>query len=86
MKRQFESMSEREIKILDDELYLKWDQRGICQVVQLDEVKKLAKVQPVTKWSFPKSQPIGKKCIKNIEEFLTNFFKNQGYHVDYSDV
>lgn len=84
MKRQFESMSEREIKILDDELYLKWDQRGVCQSIQLDSDKKIAKIEPVTKWSYPKSQPIGKKVIQKITEHIRAYFTKQGFTVEFT--
>lgn len=82
-KRQFESMAEREISMVGDILYLKWDQRGICQIVELDEDKKLAKVESATHWAYPKMQPIGKKTIKKIEEHIVSYYLNQQYTVEY---
>jgi hypothetical protein len=84
MKHQFDSLEEREIKIVDDELYLKWDQRGVCQSIQLDNDKKIAQVEPVTKWSYPKSQPIGKKVIQKITEHIRAYFSKQGFTVEFT--
>lgn len=84
MKHQFDSLAEREIKILDDELYLKWDQRGVCLSLQLDSDKKIAKIEPVTKWSYPKSQPIGKKVIEKITEHILAYFTKQGFTVEFT--
>ena len=69
-KKQFEAMSERDIRMVGDVLYLKWDQRGICQAVEFDTESKTAKVEYVTNWAYPKSQPIGKKTIRKIEELF----------------
>ena len=86
MKRQFETMAEREICIQEDELYLKWDQRGICLAIKLDEERKTAKVEPAAKWSCPKQQPIGKKLIQKIEEYIQDYFVKQGYIVDFKEL
>lgn len=86
MKRQFETMAEREICMLDDELYLKWDQRGICLAIKLDEERKTAKVEPAAKWSYPKQQPIGKKLIQKIAEYIQDYFVKQGYIVDFKEL
>ena len=85
-KRQFEAMAEREIRIVGDMLYLKWDQRGICQTVVLDTEHMKANVEPVTDWTYPRSQPIGKKTISKIEEHITDYFHRQGYTVEYGDI
>ena len=85
-KRQFETMSEKEIRVIDEELYLKWDQRGICQAVKLDTENKIAKVEAVTDWYYPKMQPIGKKIIQNIKEQITSYYAKQGYTVEFVDL
>lgn len=78
-KKQFESMSEREIRMVGDVLYLKWDQRGVCQTVELDTESKTAKVEFVTNWAYPKSQPIGKKTIQKLVTHITDYFEIIGY-------
>lgn len=78
-KKQFEAMSEREIRMVGDVLYLKWDQRGICQTVELDTESKTAKVESVTNWAYPKSQPIGKKMIQKLVTNITEYYENIGF-------
>ena len=82
-KRRFESMSERETIIVGDVLYLKWDQRGICQTIELDTENKIARIESVTDWFYPKTQPIGKKTIAKIEEHITSYYAKQGYTVEF---
>lgn len=78
-KKQFEAMSEREIRMVGDVLYLKWDQRGICQTVELDTESKTAKVESVTNWAYPKSQPIGKKTIQKLVTHITEYYERIGF-------
>lgn len=84
-KRRFESMSEKEIRLVGDVLYLKWDQRGVCQTVKLDAQRKIAQVEPVANWFYPKIQPIGKKTIPKIEEHITSYYAKLGYRVEFTD-
>ena len=69
-KRRFESLSEQETLIDGDILYLKWDQRGICQTVILDTENKVARVESVANWFYPQVQPIGLKTIKKSKNIL----------------
>lgn len=85
-KRRFESLSEREALMVGDVLYLKWDQRGICQSVKLDTENKIAKVESVVNWFYPKMQPIGKKTIPKIEEHIAAYYAKQGYVVEFVDI
>ena len=85
-RRRFESLSEREALIVGDDLYLKWDQRGICQTVKLDTENKIAKVESVVNWFYPKMQPIGKKTIPKIEEHIAAYYAKQGYAVEFVDI
>lgn len=82
-KKQFEAMSEREIHMVGDVLYLKWDQRGTCQTVKVDTESKTVKVESVTNWAYPKSQPIGKKTIRKIEDYIFSYFQKQEYTVTF---
>lgn len=85
-KRRFESLSQRETAIVGDTLYLKWDQRGICQTVELNAENKVARVESVTDWFYPKIQPIGKKTIRKIEEHIVSYYEKQGYSVEFVDI
>ena len=85
-KRQFEAMDEREVRIVDDVLFLKWDQRGVCQEIQMDAEKKTVKVEPVTNWTYPKSQPTGKKLIQKISDHINDYFTKNGYSVIFTEL
>ena len=85
-KRRFESLSERETLIVGDFLYLKWDQRGICQTVKLDTESKIARVELIANWFYPKVQPIGKKTIQKIREHITSYYTKQGFSVEFVDI
>ena len=85
-KRRFEAMSESEIRMVGEILYLKWDHRGICQTAELDTENKIAKVESVVNWFYPKMQPIGKKTIPKIEEHIAAYYAKQGYAVEFVDI
>jgi len=85
-KRQFESMSEQEIRMVGESLYLKWDHRGICQTVEMDLENRRAKVESVTTWAYPKAQPIGKQIIQKIEAHIAACYAKQGYTVEFVTV
>lgn len=85
-KRKFEAMAEREIQMVGEILYLKWDQRGICQTVVMDSQSMAVKVESVTDWSYPRFQPIGKKTIPRVEEQIKDYFIRQGYTVEFHDI
>lgn len=85
-KRRFESLSEREILVDGEILYLKWDQRGICQNVELDTENKIARVDSVANWFYPKAQPIGKITISKMEDHITSYYTKQGYAVEFVDI
>lgn len=83
--QRFASMSEREIYSEENILYLKWDHRGIGQMIQLDREKMAVKVESITDWYYPKIQPAGKKTIQKMEEQIVSYYRNQGYTVEFVD-
>ena len=82
-KRRFEAMAVGEIRMEDQTLYLKWDNRGICQKVDMDAECRIAKVEVVTTWTYPKKQPIGKKTIQKIKSCIADYYAMQGYTVEF---
>lgn len=84
-ERRFRAMAEKEIQLEDDTLYLRWDERGICQSVKLDTDAKIAKMEPVTDWYYPKIRPIGKKTIGKITEHIRLYFADMGYTLEFAD-
>ena len=85
-KRRFEGMSEKEIFCEKDCLYLKWDQRGICQSIKTDNEKKLVQVELLSDWYYPKIRPIGKKTLREITEHITSYFEKSGYSVRFVSI
>lgn len=84
-KRLFDAMADREIRLEDEFLYLKWDHWGIRQTVKLDTENKIAQIESISNWYYPKLQPIGKKTIQKIENHISTYFTQQGYCVNFSD-
>ena len=85
-KRRFEAMAEKEIFCEEEFLYLKWDQRGICQSIMPDYEKKVVQVEQITDWYYPKMQPIGKKTIGEIQKHITSYFENSGYSAEFVSI
>lgn len=81
----FEHLADKEIRVDDDFLLLKWGQRGIAQMMKVDEANKDIVVSVLDYWSYPKVQPIGKQTRKQIEEHIVSWYSNKGYSVTFSD-
>lgn len=80
-KRDFKKMEHGELRFDGDYLYLKWNDRGVWQVVKLDEEQKLAEVDAVEMWVYPKSNKIAKATIKEIHNLIRSYFRERGYDV-----
>ena len=85
MNKRFEAMEDREIMLVNDELYLKWGKQGIVQDVKLDTEKKTASMESIRLWSYPKTNPIAKKTIQNMEEIISDYFLKLNYALEFSD-
>lgn len=83
---QFEAMAEGEICVQNMLLYLKWDNRGISQVVKPDKEKLTVTVEAVTNWAYPKSNLISKKIRSQLQDRITEYYKKQGYTVQFADL
>lgn len=82
-KRRLASMAEREVRVEEDFLYLKWDGQLLCQLVELDVEQKTARVDAVNYWYLPKVRPIAKKTIAQIEARIRDHFAGIGYRVEF---
>lgn len=81
INKRMASMSDGQIILEEDLLYLKLDNRAVCLWVDRDDEKKTAEVESVTHWSYPKANPIGKKTNAEIKSAIIRYFSNQGYTV-----
>lgn len=85
LKRQFASMEDKAVVYREDELYVKWGERGICQQISLSPEKRQAKIESISMWFYPKVNPIAKKTIRQLEEYVTVYFSSRGYTVQFVD-
>jgi len=58
---------------------LKWQERGVCLNVELDEDRKIANVDTVDLWSYPKANKISKECVNKIQKKIKSYFAQMGY-------
>ena len=82
-KKMVAEMTHQEIRVVKNELYLKWGEQCICQYVQTDAETKTVKVDSVTMWTYPKNQPIAKKTIREMEARIVSWYQSQGYRVEF---
>jgi len=85
-KKRCQSMTPGEIRIVEDMLYFKWDERCVSQMIAVDTDHKTVKIHSVTNWAYPKPHAISKKCILEIERTLTSHFARQGYSVSFVEL
>lgn len=81
MNKRMAAMKDGQIIWEADLLYVKWGDRAICQWVEADTAQRKAKVEAITCWSYPKTNPIAKKTIREMEIAINRYFSNQGYQV-----
>ena len=82
-KKRFKNMKHREIKVEEDCIYLKWEEKGLWLLAELDEEGKNALIEEVSSWDYPKSNKISKATIKEIKDLLNTHFASLGYTTKY---
>ena len=83
-KKRFGKMKHRDILLEDGLLYLKWEERGLVAAVELHEESRVAAVNAIVSWSYPKSNLIAKDTVKQIKSLISTYFAEQGYTVTYT--
>ena len=86
MSKRMASMADGQILLEEDLLYIKRGERAVCLWVERDEEKKTAEVESVSHWIYPKTQPIAKKTIQEIQTAITRYFADQGYGVTFEEM
>jgi hypothetical protein len=84
-KRRYEPMKHGEIVIEEDYIYLKWEDRGVWLFFELNEETKVAKVDAVRYWYYPRSTEIAKGTIKEIKSRISEHFAEMGYATKFAD-
>ena len=80
-KRRFERMAHGEIVLDDGFLYLKWQDRGVCLAVELDEASRRAEVDAIDAWDYPKPNAIAHRTADEMRETIRAYFASRGYTV-----
>lgn len=83
MKKRFEKMKHRDIIFEDGYIYLKWEDHGLWILVELNEELRMAEIDPIDSWDYPKSHKIAKATIKEIELLINTYFAGLGYTTKY---
>ena len=83
MKKRFEKMKHRDIIFEDGYIYLKWEDHGLWFSVELNEELRMAAIDPIDSWDYPKSHKIAKAAIKEIEILINTYFAGLGYTTKY---
>ncbi len=77
-------MEDREIRMQDEILYLRWGEYGVGLLVH--EAPDKLSVLELTQWDYPKSHKIPKKTIAEIQAYLTGYFRTKGITVEFLDL
>lgn len=83
MKKRFEKMKHGDIVFEDGYIYLKWEDHGLWISVELNEELRMAEIDPIDSWDYPKSNKIAKAAIKEIKTLLNTYFAGLGYTTKY---
>ena len=82
-KKRFEKMKHRDILFEDGYIYLKWEDHGLWISVELNEELRMAEIDPIDSWDYPKSHKIAKATIKEIRTLINTYFAGLGYTTKY---
>ncbi len=85
-KKQFKRMADKEIVLLEDAMYIKWEGRGLCLPAKLDPDTKRMHVANIEQWSYPKSQPMAKKTIRLLQQEVERYGSGHGYTTVFADL
>ena len=80
-KKRFSSMQNGDVVLDGEYVYVKWDDRGVCLLAQIDEEKHEIVVDRVNMWDYPKQQKIAKKTIVEIVAAIEESLNTLGYRV-----
>ena len=83
IKKRFEKMEHREIVFEDGYIYLKWEDRGIWRSVELNDESRIADIDAIDFWDYPKPNKIAKDTVKEIKNLINTYFAGCGYAVKY---
>ncbi len=84
-EKQFKRMADKEIALLEDTLYIKWEGRGLWLPTQADPDTGIMHVASIEQWSYPKAQPMAKKTIRLLQQEVERYCSGHGYTALFED-
>lgn len=84
-KKHFGKMTDREIRVFGGLLHLRWDDRLVCQRLELDQENKLVRIRRLRQWVYPKPHIISKQMIRTLEAYIAEYYHARGYAVEFTD-
>ena len=78
-KKRYEKMVHKELIFDDGYIYLKWEDNGIWVSVEIDEKTKIAEINAIDSWYYPKQNKIAKTTIKEMKSIINSYFAELGY-------
>lgn len=78
-KKRYEKMVHKELIFDDGYIYLKWEDKGIWISVEIDEKTKIAEIDAIDSWYYPKQNKIAKTTIKEMKGIINSYFAELGY-------
>ena len=76
-------MQHRELFVKDGCLYLKWKARGIWPSVEMDDKRRIAWIEAIDFWAYPKHSRIAKDTARQIRSLIDAHFAALGYTTRY---
>lgn len=83
-KKRFETMTHRQILLDEDVLYLKWEGKGVWFTVERNEQLRIAEIDDLSMWDYPKATPISKATVKELKTLIHTHFAQLGYTVHFT--
>ena len=78
-KKRYEKIAHKELIFDDGYIYLKWEDKGIWVSVEIDEETKIAEMDAIDSWYYPKQNKIAKTTIKEMKGIINSYFAELGY-------
>lgn len=80
-EERFKNMEHGELIYDDGILYVKWQDRGACVAVELNEEGMVAEVDPIFHWFYPKTSEVAKDTRAEIIALITADLTERGYTI-----
>ncbi len=82
-KQIFKKLSDKQVVFKDDFLYIKYGERGVSLLTELNEETQIATIDSFDMWDYPKANQISKNTIAVIKNLAISYFASQGYTVKF---